>query len=121
MTNRSDNFNRADTTNAIGTPSDGGSAWSQVSGTWGISGNAAYESSGAATNLVAALEAAVADVDVQVTIPAGGTTLDHGLNARLADDNNYLLWIWTAGGAGLGLFKKVGGSFTLLGSSVAWA
>jgi len=43
MSNRSDNFDRAN--GAIGTPSDGGSAWQNLSGTWSISGNRATTTS----------------------------------------------------------------------------
>ncbi|HKQ22879.1 MAG TPA: hypothetical protein VJT81_00370, partial [Burkholderiales bacterium] len=41
ITGRTDNFNRGDTATAIGTPSDGGSAWLQLAGTWGIASNQA--------------------------------------------------------------------------------
>lgn len=111
MTDRVDNFNRADSAAALGTPSDGGSAWVATSGGWGISSNQAYQYS-STNHHVAYLEASVADVDVEVTITTRGT--DSGLSARVVDDNNHLLV--ATSGSGVYLYKKVSGSFTLLGS-----
>lgn len=116
MTNRTDNLDRADTTNNIGNPSDGGAAWSQLSGTWGISSNTAYESAGSAGNVVCVLESSVSNVEVKAT--TSGTLTSAGLNARCADNLNYLLWIWNANN--LQMFKNVAGSFTQLGSSIAY-
>lgn len=108
MSSRSDNFNRAD--GAIGTPSDGGSAWVQESGTWAISTNRAHESAVTA-QAVCSLQSSASIVDVQATmLEAGG--LDSGacgLVARVADDSNYLLYIPDGR-----LYKKVGGGFTLM-------
>jgi hypothetical protein len=41
-TSRLDDFNRANSSTTLGTPSDGGSAWLVDQGTWGISSNQAY-------------------------------------------------------------------------------
>ncbi len=121
MSNRSDNFNRTDTTTNIGTPSDGGSAWVQQSGTWGISTNQGYDSdSGPQKTCV--LEASSADVAVQVTVTVFSANV--GLILRAADDSNYLLLSLTNGGAGIEIYKNVSGSFTLLqtiGNSIASA
>lgn len=114
MGNRSDDFNRADTTNAIGNPSDGGAAWSQTSGTWGISTNRGYESGGGGQR-VCVLEASSAVVDVQVTMAVKGS--DAGIVWRLADDSNYMLGTFEAVAGNMKMFKKVAGSFTQLGSS----
>lgn len=114
MTNRTDNFNRADTTSAIGTPSDGGSAWTQQSGTWGISTNQGYES-GAGSQTSAVLESSVANVDVQATINVAAA--DCGLIARAADDNNYLLLITSTVVGGFTIYKRVAGSFTNIASA----
>src|SRR5688500_3275217 len=113
MTNRTDNFNRADTTNGIGTPSDAGSAWSQLSGTWGISSNRAYESANTG-QAVCVLEASASNVEVQVTLVT--LNVDPGLIARAADDSNYILL--AVGTNGFLLYKKVSGSFTQLDSYV---
>jgi hypothetical protein len=112
MTNRTDTFNRADTTNAIGTPSDGGSAWSQVNGTWGIASNTAYSSS-AGSESHCALESSVSAVEVEATL----TVVDSqcGLTGRLADVNNYITVIVEAPQARL--FKYVAGVYTQLGST----
>jgi hypothetical protein len=95
VSNRTDNFDRADTTNNIGTPSDAGSAWTQSQGTWGIASNAGYESSAAGAQNIAQLEASLADVDVQVTLSNVSAGADAGPVARFADTSNYLLWIYT--------------------------
>lgn len=116
MTNRTDNFNRADSNTALGTPSDGGSAWVAVSGTWGILSNAAYKVNADNVNQEAYLESSVSDVDVQVTI-ASGTTQGPSIVARLADDNNYLNFLWLTDGVSLQMYKDVAGAFTQLGST----
>lgn len=67
MANRADNFNRSDTTNAIGTPSDAGSAWSQLFGTFGIASNQGYESAGTG-QAMAVLESSEADGEVSVKL-----------------------------------------------------
>lgn len=106
--NRADTFDRANSSSALGTPSDGGSAWVAQSGTWGITSNLGYSVSGGSQE-TAVLEANSADVDVQVTLALGGNS--EGLVARAADDNNYLLFIFQASTNQLLLYKKVGGSF----------
>lgn len=120
MGNRTDDFNRADTTNNIGTPSDGGSAWSQLSGTWGISSNQAYTSV-STSQAVCVLESSLADVDVQYTVNTYQQN-NSGLIARSTDNSNYLLCSVGSGGTGtdpysLIIYKRVSGSFTSLGSN----
>lgn len=113
MSNRTDDFNRADSTTTLGTPSDGGSAWSVLSGTWGISTNRGYNVSGGGQE-VAVLESSAADVDVQITLQTFSSNV--GLILRATDDSNYIL-LSIDGTAEL--YKRVGGSFTLLqGTSV---
>jgi hypothetical protein len=117
VTNRTDNFTRADTTNNIGTPSDSGSAWVQQSGTWGISSNQGYASAGQ-TQATCVLDSSSSNVDVQVTWATVGT--DDGIIARSAGDNDYLLM--TARPSGFNdstLYKKVGGSYTQLATHAA--
>lgn len=113
MTDRADNFTRADTTSAIGTPSDGGSAWSQISGTWGISSNAGYMS-GVTTQAICALESNVSNVTLQVTL--NGTPTDCGICARVADNSNYLIGIASAA-FGTFIYKVVAGSFAEVSSN----
>jgi len=112
MSNRSDNFNRSD--GSIGTPSDGGSAWSVLSGTWDILSNQARESGGG-SQTVTVLESSETDGDVQVTLATVGS--DSGIIGRADDDNNYFLV--NSGGF---LYTRSGGGFTLLASGGgAWS
>lgn len=111
--NRSDNFNRADSSTSIGSPSDGGGAYTiSPSSTWGIASNKAYKIAIDITHDIAYLEASSAIVDVQATV---GTADVMGLIARVADNSNYILVQITA--TLLGLYKKVAGTFTQIGTN----
>lgn len=110
--NRSDNFNRADTTTAIGTPSDGGSAWVQLSGSWGISTNRGYNSTGG-SHQSCVLEASSSVVTVEVTFETIAT--ETALILRAVDDSNYVVAI--ADTVSYNLYKRVAGGFTLIGSN----
>ena len=90
MANRTDDFNRANNASALGTPSDAGSDWVALWGTWGISSNAGYNPS-ADMGAIAVLEASEADVDVQVTLAAEPSDEDFGVVGRLTDDSNFLM------------------------------
>ena len=117
MTNRTDNFNRADTTNNIGTPSDGGSAWSQLAGTWGISGNAGYMSSAGGSDRTCVLESSVAIVTVQATLSVAPTEpYDSGLSIRAADSGNYIYsYIYPIGpDISHVIYKLISGAYTEL-------
>jgi large repetitive protein len=85
MTNRVDNFNRAD--GALGTPSDGGSAWVAQAGTWAVLGNQARVSTSVAGQSVV-LQSSSSNVTVQATL---GVSSGFGLCTRAADANNYIL------------------------------
>lgn len=112
MSNRTDNFNRANSTSTINPPSDGGSNWTAVVGTWGIATNKGYDA-GADAGGVVVLDSTTSDVDVQATVSGhGGGSEDYGLVGRLADSSNYLL-VREASGA-YDLFKQVSGSFTAI-------
>lgn len=113
MSDRSDDFNRADNASSLGTPSDGGSAWVSAAGVWGISSNRGCNVDGDTERNVY-LESSSSNVEVQVTLTT--LTSDAGVNARLADSNNMLLGLMTHG-TGIRLFKRVGGSYTQLGST----
>lgn len=110
--NRTDTFTRADNASAIGSPSDGGSAW-QVTGTWGISGNAAYNSGGDSPGL-AWLEANTANIDLSVPIENG--ELRQGIAFRVADASNFLFVFNDPDDPRVRLYSRVAGSDTLLGS-----
>jgi hypothetical protein len=115
VANRSDDFNRANSTTALGSPSDGGSAWVAQSGTWGVSSNQGYNAS-VGNQETAVLDSGTSNVDVVFATPTVGN--DIGVIARAADNSNYLLLAWTSG-TGYRLFKNVAGSFTQLGSTVS--
>jgi hypothetical protein len=117
LTNRTDNFNRADSAVSLGTPSDSGSAWVVPTASFGISSNQGYKANTASTHEVAYLESSVADVDVEVTLTAIGASAAGGVCARFADDSNYLHAQCGTGGTPVYLFKRVAGSFTQLGST----
>jgi hypothetical protein len=112
MSNRSDNFNRTDSATALGTPSDGGSAWSALSGTWGISSNKGYHVDGTGQS-AAVLDAGAGDCTVQVTI--SGSVGDDGFIFRATDNSNY--FVYTYGGGAL--YRQQAGSFTLIAVSSA--
>ena len=114
MANRSDNFNRSYSATTLGTPSDGGAAWSAISGVWGVSENKAYLANGASL-AVAVLESSATDVDVQLTVSNLSGGQDIGVIARASDDNNYILGV--VGGDVWRIYKKVSGGYTSLGSA----
>ena len=116
MGNRSDDFNRFDSAAAMGTPSDGGSAWAAQGGSvWGISTNRGYKPNTANAWEVATLEASTTSVDVQVTVET--YQLGAGVVARCADNSNYLMVHEWDAPYGFRVFKVVAGSFTQLGST----
>lgn len=110
--NRSDNFNRTNSTTALGTPSDAGSDWVAITGTWGISSNKAYNVT-EDSNAKAVLDAGTPDVSVTVTLTQNGGH-NAGVFARLADADNYyrLRYNWDEGR--LSLVKFVANTPTLL-------
>jgi hypothetical protein len=111
MTNRTDNFNRADTSSDIGTPSDAGSAWVQANGTWGIGSNQALEAGN--SHAIAVLESSISDVDVQATISA--THTEGGLIARYSTTASYIL-LATIPSTGLVLYRRDGAGFNSIGT-----
>lgn len=92
MASRADNFNRSDSSTALGTPSDAGSDWVAHQGTFGISSNKGYlvGNAGAPGN-TATLESSASDAEVAATLTIGDTgNTAVSLCARLSDANNYL-------------------------------
>lgn len=90
MTNRADNFNRANNSSAVGTPSDAGSDWVELTSNCGILSNGIYGAGGAATNL-SYLETSESDGTVEITI-GGASGGNYGLVFRLSDASNY--WVF---------------------------
>lgn len=111
MANRSDNFNRADNSSAIGTPSDGGGGWTTTAGTWGILSNAIYRSAGSSYS-VAYLDAGVSTGVVSAKFTGLASS---GIAMRIVDGSNFV-WLQLTGGLTY-LWKRVSGSFTQLGST----
>jgi len=115
---QTDAFGRADSSTTLGT-TDTGQTWSVLSGTWGISSNAAYEP-GAVNGAQHAVvtDSGLSDCVVQVTVPVlSGLSGNAGVVFRATDDSNY--WRFVIGGATDNNWyfqKKVAGSFSLVGT-----
>lgn len=111
MANRSDNFNRANNASAIGSPSDGGGTWTTANGTFGITANTFYRSVGAGYGFAWLDAAATAGTVSGLYSAAGGS----GLIARVIDANN--LFYLELNGGSIGLYKRLAGTFTQVGST----
>jgi hypothetical protein len=113
MPNRSDNFNRADAS-SLDTPSDGGSAWSQLAGAGAISSNQAAMTTGSTATAV--LEAGMADCKVQyVAGNAGGSSA--AAVVRATDASNYIRVYFLTGFRGH-IYKREAGTETVLQAGV---
>lgn len=115
MTDRTDNFNRADA-GVLGTPSDAGSDWA-TNFSWSILSNAAR---GPAQGdwAPAFLESSVTAVEVQATLTVLADGANAGLCGRRADDSNYILLAVVPGASGtIKLYKNIATTFTQLGST----
>jgi hypothetical protein len=94
MGNRSDNFNRADSSSSLGTPSDGGSDWVVRPGSpttiFGIASNQArrFSTQSVTGGELAWLESGVQNVQVEATFSTVAGEM--GLIARLTDENNFI-------------------------------
>jgi hypothetical protein len=88
-----DDFNRADSNQALGTSSSG-HAWSAPTGTWGIASGRAYlVSTGGNPRPVALLAGQAADGTVRVTLSghSAGVNTDFGLALRWSGGKGYVL------------------------------
>lgn len=112
MANRADTFNRSDSSTALGTPSDGGSAWVVVAGTWGVISNTGYCPTDSGSQNIAYLECSEADGTVAVDVTTLGFA---GITFRYSDSSNY--WLLVESGGDLLLYKNVAGSFTQVGGT----
>lgn len=110
MAARADNFNR--TASPPGTPSDGGSAWSVVSGSWETDGTSLRLSADGDSTIF--LECGSADGEVQAvwTNSVGGPCLA----LRVVDDNNKILFSVDAF-TGAQFYSRVAGGYTAIGTS----
>lgn len=110
MSNRSDDFNRANS-GTLGTPSDGGSNWVDGGGTGSISSNE-FLGINIFAWTAAYLEASVTAGVISATVKALGNS---GLVLRYVDGNNF--WFANVYSTGLSVYKRVAGVNTLYGSS----
>lgn len=113
MSNRSDNFTRANSTTSLGSPSDGGSAW-VVTGTWGIFGNAAYKVATGGATEVARLEAGSSIGTVQAVVNTVNGKFP-GLVIAYVDDSNFIFGQVET--TFLKCWRVLLGSFSQLGST----
>ena len=81
-----DSFNRADSATSLGM-ADTGQVWQAITGTWGISGNRAYNPS-ATADAFAVVDAGVADCSVEVKLAVLSTSC--GLYLRVTDALNWI-------------------------------
>ncbi len=110
MASRADNFDRADNSGPLGTPSDAGSAWVEPGGP--LFQIVSHQANRPASSVGAGyLETSSANGDVQVTLI--GTCTDHGLVGRYTDASNY--WYGSGRSTGSYLQKIQGGSYTSFG------
>lgn len=93
-----------------------GNGWVEDSGTWEIDGNEVKETTG--TNRYATIDVGDSDVTIYATRTDSASS-DPGIVARFTDVNNHYLFVLNSITNVLQLWKKVGGSWTQLGTSVA--
>lgn len=109
-----DDFNRTDSSTSLGVATTG-QTWNALKGTWGISGNQAYQAAVLADSLVV-IESSRSDVTVQVTLPTNDKL--SRLVFRAIDVNNYLYCQshTNQAGASFSFYKVVNGTTTLINS-----
>ena len=112
-----DTFTRADSSSSLGVTSTGAVAWSALRGTWGISTNRAYVSSGHSSTLqFAVVESGLADGTIQFTVASNTFPNQSGSYFRATDANNgYILESGVASTAKL--YKYVAGVATQIAAS----
>lgn len=113
MSNRSDDFNRANGSLNGMTPSDGGSTWTDTAS----SGSSVASNQLRCGNMFAAweparLETSTAVGKISFVVKVLGNS---GFGFRWVDTSNF--WLVQVLSSGLGLYKRVAGTFTLYGST----
>jgi hypothetical protein len=103
----SDDFNRADSTTAIGTATTG-QTWTALNGTWGISSNQAYLTANVG-GAIAVVDSGQANCEVEVVYSI--TNVQSKVICRASTLSNYI--VFNSDGT---LSKVVNGSFTTLGT-----
>lgn len=120
MSNRSDNFNRADTISALNTPSDGGSDWVITTNGYQIHSNQCQVK--ATIDNIAYLESSISDCDIQYTIAFADSGQNLGISARVLDLSNAILGSWGAASGnstGVSIIRFQAGGYTTLASDSA--
>jgi hypothetical protein len=108
----SDDFNRADSTNVLGSPQVGG-PYTVVSGTWGIQTNRAYVSVGLTGSKVTF--PAAKDIDISITLGGGvSSSVQHGAMFRYVDASNFWALHARTGSGTVGLYLTRGGVNNLM-------
>lgn len=110
MSNRTDNFNRANGNLGGSTPSDGGSTWVDSTGIT-VSSNEVSLGDPFAWS-PASLEASTSVGKVSFVVRVLGNS---GFGFRYVDSSNF--WLVQVQSGSLGLYKRVAGTFTLYGST----
>ncbi len=108
-----DNFNRANTAFAIGTPSSGGKQWRSLLGNWGIVSNTGYQSAGSGNCKVVVDSGVAKNLTITVTSATAGAS--GGIVLRAVDVDNFIVCQFRSAGT-MYMFKCVAGSFTELGT-----
>lgn len=114
MTDRTDNFNRADES-PLGTPSDGGAAWNSGPYTTNVSTNRA---TGTAF-WQCELDCGIATHYSQATFTTFKDSC--GITARGSDLNNIILGVGRAAGTTVEIYKQVGSFTSIATGSATWA
>lgn len=119
MTNwLTDDFNRANSTTVVGSPSVGGPYTQQV-GTWGISGNTLYTSASTANSQLTFPAAINLDLSATFVVSGGSTVSASQLMFRWVDVSNF--WMFGRVGTGLVAFTHVAaGVSTQVTASIAF-
>lgn len=114
-----DDFTRTNSTSALGSDWLSSAAWTQHNGTWGISSNEAYVSSGASDNIASIAVASGNSGRVHARVKATGEAV--GVLCRVTDANNWILFgLASPASNKLGLYKRVAGAYTALATDLAF-
>lgn len=112
-----DNFNRADA-DVLGSMSDGVHSWTEIAGDIDIVSNQAKVGVGGQGSIAKVVEShSETDYYVQASCIKGGAQAYVGVAARLIDVDNFYLWAMNTDDVKHYLFKRVGGTWTLLAST----
>lgn len=117
-----DNFNRADSSSALGSTSTGSKAWTQHSGTWGIASNKAYLSNGvAAQTCLATVDADSPNVTISATVTTTGGAATCGIVCRAdsAGTSNYVVEISVGGAYTPKIYKGTAGSYSAIATGAS--